>query len=436
MFLRMLVSIMLLFTSFSLFAGGGSALIGWQTFSTGSNGNVNDESPDTNSTYDESPTGSISTNNHYLSGAVGSNASNAGRFGNGVATNRNILNGNNFGGGCGGNGEYIERWPIAGNNADYEEVEITTASCQSGTTIVMDNDGHNFTIDDAIYISGFQNDSFNGAKVVSDTTTNSISFDKACTTDPTFNTQGCNYGSFEGKALVSTKIGDRIGPYGASNASAWLFKKSSVLDNGGYDEGLTGDFSVTNNSDYYFRLEFIHFDARAGNNTCNDANRSPNTLDVIYLPESGELINKVATTEVTSGKVIKEPAASHSAEWGYCSGFGGAEPSGDKKIVKHTSLSVASAVDSEAYLAPGDTASFRFKFGTDSVIFGQWGTAQIDNIAFEGTFFETVELENTINPADIPEPAEEHVPVLPMIFNWILGFILFGVFALKKYLKS
>jgi hypothetical protein len=96
------------------------------------------------------------------------------------ATNPNILNGNNFGGGCGGNGEYIERWPIAGNNADYEEVEITTASCQSGTTIVMDNDGHNFTLGDAIYISGFQNDSFNGAKVVSDTTTSLVERNAIC----------------------------------------------------------------------------------------------------------------------------------------------------------------------------------------------------------------------------------------------------------------
>ena len=114
MFLRMLVSIMLLFTSFSLFAGEGSALIGWQTFSVGGNGNVNDESPDTNSTYDDSPAGSISPNNHYLSGSLGSNASNAGRYGNGVATWNEILNGDNFGGGCGGNGEYIERWPLAG----------------------------------------------------------------------------------------------------------------------------------------------------------------------------------------------------------------------------------------------------------------------------------------------------------------------------------
>lgn len=430
MFLRMLVSIMLLFTSFSLFAGEGSALIGWQTFSTGSNGNVNDESPDTNSTYDESPTGSISPNNHYLSGSLGANASNAGRYGNGVASWNEILNGDNFGGGCSGNGEFIQRWPLAGTNADYEESIVTSASCQSGTTIVLDSAGHNFTLGDAIFVSGFLNDSFNGSKVVSGTTSDSISFDKTCTSDPAFNTQGCDGTTFDGSVLLSDSIGGRIGPYGSNATQAWQFKKNQILDDGGNDQGLMGDFSVTNNSDYYFRLEFIHFDARAGNNTCNQNNRAPYLLDVIYLRDSSNLINKSAGSEVSSGKVM------HTEDWGGCTTSNGLPPEyGGGKAAVNISSSVSSAIESQAYLAPGDTAAFRFKFNTAGT-FGQYGVAQIDNIAFEGTFFETAELQNSINPGDAPSAVEEHVPVLPILFHWILGFILFGVFALKKFLKN
>lgn len=426
MFLRILVSIMLLFTSFSLFAGDGTALIGWQTFSVGSNGNVNDESPDTNSTYDENAAGSISINNHYLSGAVGSSASNAGRFGNGIASWNEILNGDNFGGGCGGNGEFIERWPLAGNSATYEDVDITSASCQSGTTIVLDNAGHNFTLGDAIFVSGFLNDTFNGAKVVSGTTTNSISFDKVCTSAPAFNTQGCGDTTFEGGVLVSNKIGDRIGPYGTNSTQAWQFKKNATLDDAGNDQGLMGDFSVTNNSDYYFRLEHIHFDARAGNNTCNQNNRAPFFLDVTYLRDSSNLINKTAGQELDANKSIT------TVNWGQC--FVGDGSTGPGKSVENISASVSSAIEAQAYLAPGDTAAFRFKFNTEGT-YGPFGVAQIDNIAFEGSFFETAELVSTINPADTPAAVEEHVPVLPLLFQWILGVILLGVFSLKKILR-
>ena len=42
-----------------------------------------------------------------------------------------FLNGNNFGGGCGGNGEFIERWPLAGTSPSYEgEVSLLRVVCQ------------------------------------------------------------------------------------------------------------------------------------------------------------------------------------------------------------------------------------------------------------------------------------------------------------------
>ena len=65
-------------------------VVGWQTFENSSSGNNNsgieDSTPDTNTTYDPTPTGSNS-NSLYLTGAIGSAASYWGRTGYGQATN-------------------------------------------------------------------------------------------------------------------------------------------------------------------------------------------------------------------------------------------------------------------------------------------------------------------------------------------------------------
>ena len=150
---------------------------------------------------------------------------------------------------------------------------------------------------------------------------------------------------------------------------------------------------------------------------------------MIYLRESSNLINKQAQQELDANKLMT------SVNWGQCTISDGSAAPEPQKSVQNISTSVASAIESQAYLAPGDTAAFRFKFNSVGT-FGQYGVAQIDNIAFEGTFFETAELQNSINPADTPTAVEEHVPFLPMLFQWILGIILFGVFALKKLLRS
>ena len=98
---KRLIALIFLSISLNVFAGSGAHLIGWQNFSVGGNGSVSDSTPDTNSTYDDTPVGSISLDGHYLSGSLGADASNAGLNGNGVATNNGFLNGNNLGGGCG-----------------------------------------------------------------------------------------------------------------------------------------------------------------------------------------------------------------------------------------------------------------------------------------------------------------------------------------------
>ena len=75
-------------------------VIGWQTFENATAGNNNsgiqDDTPDTNSTYDPTPRGS-NVGRGYLSGNVGRNASVDGWGGFGQASNNDFLNGPTFG---------------------------------------------------------------------------------------------------------------------------------------------------------------------------------------------------------------------------------------------------------------------------------------------------------------------------------------------------
>ena len=75
-------------------------IIGWQTFENSRAGNNNsgiqDDTPDSNSTYDPTPMGS-SFGNLYLTGSIGLNASGEGWGGLGQATNKDFLNGGTFG---------------------------------------------------------------------------------------------------------------------------------------------------------------------------------------------------------------------------------------------------------------------------------------------------------------------------------------------------
>lgn len=79
---------------------GQQHVIGWQTFENGTPGNNNsgiqDNTPDTNSTFDATPRGS-SSGNLYLTGSIGANASSEGWDGYGQASNNDFLNGGTFG---------------------------------------------------------------------------------------------------------------------------------------------------------------------------------------------------------------------------------------------------------------------------------------------------------------------------------------------------
>ena len=86
-----------------LFSQGASAqlhVIGWQTFENkvpgNNNSGIQDDTPDSNSTYDATPMGP-SSGNVYLTGSIGTNASANGWDGYGQATNNDFLNGGTFG---------------------------------------------------------------------------------------------------------------------------------------------------------------------------------------------------------------------------------------------------------------------------------------------------------------------------------------------------
>ena len=310
--------------SCAVLAGSGNALIGWQTFETTPPGNNNtgigDTTPDTNSTYDLSPTGNISASNYYLTGAIGAGASSLGRRGLGQARNSDFLNGNGFGAAPPSttNGELIIDWTLADGSP-----------------------------------------------------------------------------------------GARIGPFVSPNdnsGSSWKF------GNAGSANQLIGDVSITNNSSYYFRIEFIHYDARGLANVAT----SPNQLDLFYLAGDGtafdhNLISKFTGVELANLKQMD------ATTWTVTE-------------VKNISLAVGEPVGGQAFLAPGDSAGFRFIWSGDSS-----GQAQIDNLAFEGTFFQTDALVNAINPSDIDDGT--NVPMLPTLLYWVFAGLLLIISGRKIALR-
>ena len=211
--------------------------------------------------------------------------------------------------------------------------------------------------------------------------------------------------------LADGSPGVRIGPFGSAEASSWKFGNSSALNQAGR---LKGDVRITNNSDYYFRLEFIHYDARG-----LVVASSPNKLELKYLTGDNTVVDNNLVLKSTGNELVNLKLM-NTTTW-------------TEKSVELISRSVGSAVDGSVYLAPGDSASFRFIWSGES---GS-GQTQIDNIAFEGTFFETQALITEINPLDVPEINDYKVPVMPVIFHWIFASILalISVRAASKWHK-
>ena len=265
-----------------------SSFVGWQTFSNcGGNNNsgICDTSPDSNSTFDATPVGSIGAGNTYLTGAIGDSASSVGRRGRGQQTNSGFLNG-----------------------------------------------------------SGFGAESADSSRLIENIT------------------------------LADGSPGARIGPQGSAGTSAWKFSTNA--------NGRTGDIRLTNESDYYFRLQFIHFDARVGN-----AN-SPQNLEILYLSGDGTAFDNGLTRFDNGNELVNLNNV-------YNNDFG------PGAVTSNVSLALGGVIGTQAYLAPGESAGFRF-------LWSDFGTAgaesQLDNIAFEGQFFQTAGLAVEVNPMLVPEP--------------------------------
>ena len=177
--------------------------------------------------------------------------------------------------------------------------------------------------------------------------------------------------NIEDWTLADGSPGARIGPFGGAGTSSWKFSQQNSIN------FLLGDFSITNESDFFFRLERIHFDARG-----LGAATSPDRLELRYLAAPGELINVNTASEVSDGKLFYEN------DW-------------TATGVENVSQSVAAVINSAARIAPGESAAFRFLWSGQS---GN-GQAQIDNLAFSGTFQDQNNGFATINPANVvPEP--------------------------------
>ncbi|MDB2410392.1 hypothetical protein N9W57_07210 [Pseudomonadales bacterium] len=212
--------------------------------------------------------------------------------------------------------------------------------------------------------------------------------------------------------------GTRIGPYEAgpnggpigTGTVSWKFGNNADLSQ---SNRLKGDISITNNSDYYFRLEFMHYLARTLENPS-----APNKLEVKYLASPGSLIKKTTGLEVVNLKPISTILWDNALV-----------ASGEMEKINQTSRSLGGVADSAVYIPPGEKAAFRFLWSGET---GS-GQAQLDNIAFEGTFFETAALVTEIDPAEVPEEVESvyKVPTLPIVFQWLFA----GVLALISFRK-
>ena len=192
-------------------------------------------------------------------------------------------------------------------------------------------------------------------------------------------------------ALADGSPGSRIGPYGNpapngevnNGTSSWKFSQQVSI------AGLLGDFSITNHSDYHFRLEQIHFDARGLPNEST----SPDTLTIRYLASPGLLINASTNTEVSDQRVLYQDT------W-------------IARGVKEVSLSLAAEIQSAVRIPPGQKASFRLEWSGAQ---GN-GHAQIDNLAFSGTFLDASNSYSVIDPTTVNQPtSNDNINIIVII---------------------
>jgi hypothetical protein len=182
--------------------------------------------------------------------------------------------------------------------------------------------------------------------------------------------------------MADGSAGTRIGAQGQAGASSWKFGNSG--------NQRVGDVQITNNSDYFFRLEFAHFDARVG------AAASPDNLQMVYLSGDGTAFDN-DLLRFDTGSELNNLVSLYNEDYDPSNSAGA--------LTNNVSRSLGGALSTQAYLAPGSSAAFRFLWTGQTTSGAQ---SQIDNLAFEGTFFETAALSVSIDPASVsavPVPA-------------------------------
>ena len=166
------------------------------------------------------------------------------------------------------------------------------------------------------------------------------------------------------------------------SGSSWRFKQ---------DGGLLGDFSIKNESDYIFRLERIHFDARVG-----DAN-SAFDLDLVYLAGNPKGVVDANLTRADNNNELLNLKVITALTF---------DPNLAPDVINKTaSVAAALSPTTAARLAPGDLASFRFRWTNQWTPFAE---SQIDNLAISGTF-GFLDPSNTfveIDPAAVTLPCD------------------------------
>lgn len=314
-----------------------------------------------------------------------------------------------------------QRWPLVGESPKYIKVSASAGS-SSTSTVTLAVDDHSFSVGDQVLVTGFNNDHPNGVETVSAVTGGNGT---PGTVSYFVTTGNLANGALSGSNMVVSRIsGIRIGPFLNGNAQYSTGAQGWKFSNSGYNNGegnwvfdedrLNGDVKITNHSDYHFKLMHIHYSARG-----LTATGAAKTLELKYLASPGNLIKKNGGGETPGPAEVADFKNLKSDVW---TNIG----------VKSVSIPLSADFGGAVYIPPGESAAFRFQWsGQDNTLSKQ---TQIDNLAFEGTFYETGALLQEIDPAAVPA-AEENVPMLPLIFQLLFAMGLAGV-SIRVYLTK
>lgn len=173
-------------------------------------------------------------------------------------------------------------------------------------------------------------------------------------------------------------------PIPSAENSAWRFGNSG--------NQFLGDIKITNNGTLPLKLTHLHFDAR----NKFDSNHKQK-LEVLYLATGSNLVKGPSAED---GEALPNLKPIYSYTWN------------SYKTVQ-VNRSIGAAIDGTAWLAPGESASFRFKWSDDQG--NGLGQTQIDNIALRGIF---VEPTDTTTTSESLELSISYINADNLLVNW------------------